>query len=315
MRLRWKLLGIAAANAVAVAFVACGARTGLDVPDVVPADAGPDAMADAPKDSPADTPIDVPEDVPNDCADPSTTYIYVVTAEENLYAFHPADGVIEPVGPVACDDASSTPFSMAVDRKGRAYVLYSDGELFRVSTKDASCKSTAFMPTPTSSDFHNFGMGFALDSANGPNETLYVADIKFTVPSAGLASIDTNTFALTPIGPFSDNPSDELEMTSAPDGNLYGCFLDANVGSGWIVDIDKTNATILSETKIPLMASTGSALAFAAWGGDFFTFTTGATPGTTEIHRYHPEDGSITNAGSLSETVVGAGVSTCAPTQ
>ena len=33
----------------------------------------------------------------------------------------------------------ATPNSMAVDRSGTAWVNYSDGRLFKVSTKDAKC--------------------------------------------------------------------------------------------------------------------------------------------------------------------------------
>jgi hypothetical protein len=102
-----------------------------------------------------------------------------------------------------------------------------------------------------------------------------------------------------------------MEMTGSSDGNLYGYFLDESIGDGWVVQIDKTNATILS--SVPVSAGQpGNALAFAFHGGDFFIFT--SPGGTTKITRYRPIDGTVDqNFGSLNGTVVGAGVSTCAP--
>jgi len=316
--LRWVLASLVAFNAAMIGFVACGARTGLPIDDETsdagpdtPVDGGPDAT-DAPKDSPVDIGPDVPEDVVSDCTDPSTKFIYLVTQEKDLYSFNPANGAFVLRGTLNCpSDATATPFSMGVDRKGTAFVVYNDGNLFQVSTKDASCKPTPFVPNQQ--QFRTFGMGYALDGPTSTNETLYVAEISFTNPSLGLASIDTKTFALSFIGPFSSNPANEIEMTSAPDGNLYGCFLDSTGGNGWVVQIDKTNGTILSEKQIPIAAGPSSALAFAAWGGKFYVFTTPSGTMSTNVTRFDPTDGSLTVVANLNRVVVGAGVSTCAP--
>ncbi len=330
MKRRLVLLALASLNVAVVVGAACGARSQLDVgaaiddtdagPDA-PVDAPRDAPKDAPKDVPVDVPIDVPEDVMSDCADPSTTFIYLVTSENDLYSLNPANGSLVQRGTLDCpfQTPGAAPFSMSVDRKGTAYVLYGapnpagtpvylPGELFRVSTKDASCAPTTFVPGQHGFDV--FGMGYALDGPGASTETLYVAEISFQKPSKGLASIDTTSMTLSPIGLFSSNPSNELEMTSASDGNLYGFFLDAAQSVGWVVQIDKPTASVLSETQIPVAA--GSALAFAAWGGNFYIFT--AVQGSTNVTLYKPSDGSVTpNWMMIPHTVVGAGVSTCAP--
>jgi hypothetical protein len=60
--------------------------------------------------------------------------------------------------------------------------------------------------------------------------------------------------------------------------------------------------------------------AFAFYGGDFFAFTAKAGAGLpmgdvgSAITRYKPADGSVTRIRQLAFRVVGAGVSTCAPT-
>lgn len=300
-----------------VAAVACGARSGLPVGDdgaeggsASTSTGTKDAGTDAPKDAPQDVPPDVPMDVPNDCEDPSTTFVYLVTSENQLFSFNPPTNAFTLRGTLDCPSAAS-PFSMGVDRKGTAYVLFNDGNLFKVSTKNASCEATDFAPGQMG--FQTFGMGFALDEPNGRTDSLFVAEINFQQPSLGLATIDTRSLDLSFIGPFSDNPANEIEMTSASDGNLYGFFLDSGGGGvGTVVQIDKTNADILSEVPLPLNAGSTS-LAFAFHGGDFFIFT--GSGGATTVTRYRPSDDSVTVVNTLSGTVVGAGVSTCAPQQ
>ena len=46
-------------------------------------------------------------------------------------------------------------------------------------------------------------------------------------------------------------------------------------------------------------------------GPQVYSFT--APGGTTQVHRFRPSDGSVTLVAQVSETIVGAGVSTCAP--
>lgn len=272
----------------------CGARTGLHVDELAFEE---DAGVDAPKDAPPD----VPELPP---CDPDVLHIYLVTSETDLYRYRPDTGAFSLVGNLACSDFAS-PFSMGVARTGIAYVVYNDGELYRVSTIDASCEPTDWIPGQ--GGFSTFGMGFAIDD-DGEGETLHVAEINFGQPSMGLASIDTKTLKLNYIGPFSENPGFAIELTSSDDGNLYGYFLNSNGPGGFVVEIDKNTAEILSSVALPA-GGQGSALAFAYWGGDFYIFT--SEGGQTTVTRYQPSNGSVQVVATLDRTVVGAGVTTC----
>ena len=71
------------------------------------------------------------------------------------------------VGKLACA-AHSSPFSMAVDRRGVAWINYA-GTVYRVSILDGKCLQ-ARKPTGAPSEF---GMGFVSDGAE--RETLYVS--------------------------------------------------------------------------------------------------------------------------------------------
>src|SRR6185503_15224882 len=100
-----------------------------------------------------------PDVVINTCEDAGVTYIYVMTEENQLLSFYPPTLGFTGIGKIDCPaDPGATPFSMAVDRAGIAYVVFNDGELFRVSTLTASCKPTGF--TINQNGFPTvFGMG------------------------------------------------------------------------------------------------------------------------------------------------------------
>ncbi|MFO0591687.1 MAG: hypothetical protein U0441_29340 [Polyangiaceae bacterium] len=302
---------VAPALATGVLASSCGARSELPYDSAEPEeDAGPDVVEDAPPDivdAPPDI-VDAPPDVPEDAlpiCDPDVLYIYLVTSETDLYRYRPDTGVFSLVGSLSCPSGGS-PFSMGVSRTGIAYVVYNDGSLFKVDTKDASCDFTDWVPG--TGGFNTFGMGYAIDD-DKMGETLHVAEINFQDVSKGLATIDTTTFDLGYIGPFSVNPGNALEMTSSDDGFLYGYFLKADGTGGVIVQIDKHTADIVDQIEVSA-GSSSSALAFAYWGGDFYIFTSDGSQVTT-VTKYAPSTGTESVVATLNRTVVGAGVSTC----
>lgn len=251
---------------------------------------------------------------PPECDPATTQFIYLVTDAGALFSYNPATGNTALRGTLDCDSFGATPFSMGVDRRGTAYVVYNDGFLYKVDILDASCEPTDF--EVGQEGFTTFGMGFALDEGpkGDPVETLYVAGIDFGQPSRGLAKIDTETLELDFIGEFSTSFSDRIEMTSSSDGNLYGYFLNDQGSGGWVVDINEQTAVIESDTFINA-GSGSSSLAFAWWGGDFYVFTGDGANGTTNVTRFDPDSGEVAIIKTFDGIVVGAGVSTCAPGQ
>ncbi len=301
---------------------ACGARSELWAPsgsEPTAPDGGSDAgvdvsvdvSADVPQDVPADVPQDVPADVPADVIDPCTpevTNIYVVTSDGNLWAFMPEEASFELRGAVSCPGATGSPFSMAVSQRGVAHVVLTDGTLWRVSVFDASCEATSF--EPGQEGFETFGMGYATDQSDA-GESLYVAEISWSVDPLGLGRIDTDTYQLEFIAPFSENFGLALELTPAGTGPLYGYWLNYGGNGGTLTQIDTTTAEIVESTPLDI-GSGPTALAIAWWGGAFYVFTTPLDDGTV-VTRYDPEDGSVVEIATLGERVVGAGVSTRAP--
>jgi hypothetical protein len=323
---------------VAMSFFACGGRTQLHVDDEPLVTPGPDA-SDAPRelgDASRDQKTDVAPDardggldasrdsdaadvrLPTFCEDAGTTLIYLVSAQNDLVSFDPSDRTVRTVGKINCPaPPDTTPFSMAVSRTGTAYVVYTDGNLFRVSTKNASCTPTAFVPNQRG--FGTFGMGFSADEATGV-ETLHIVEpsngfrLDPTDPDgqARLATIDTKSFALNIVGSLGPDVP-RAELTGTGDGKLFGVWLTGTDKPGSVVaEIDKATGAVLS-TDVAAAGRRNDGYAFAFWGGAFWLFTASNLEGPSDVHRFDPVTKTTTFEGTVPGSIVGAGVSTCAP--
>jgi hypothetical protein len=308
--------------ACASAIEACGSRTDVlggvialnDAAVDARIDAARDAGRDAARDADADAlpPLDAPPvaDVDRrDCPTAEATLIYLVTDANRLLSFYPPTRQFKEIGGLSCPAGGATPFSMAIDRKGVAYVLFSDGNLFRVSTKTAACIPTAF--AVNQQRFLTFGMGFASDNG-GPQETLYVAGESRNGGATGLAKISIPALGLSRVGEFVPDIQ-RAELTGTGDGRLFAFYAKSEGSGTWIGAINTRTAAVTSESPLPTV-DLGNAWAFAAWGGDFYTFT--AVDGVTAVDRFQVTTSQVTPWAKLpSGRVVGAGVSTCAPTE
>jgi hypothetical protein len=277
---------------------ACGARTPLYYAETEDAGLQPESSV---PDAPADT---GPDSTKSDCTDPSITYVYTVTESARLYSYRPATGSFAMIGTLDCPQSAGTPFSMGVDRKGNAYVIYNGGELFKVSTATGKCQTTGFIPGDKG--FFRFGMGFSTDQA-GPSEKLYLAASAFDVGDIPqLGWIDLQTWKVNQVALLNDTG---MELTGTGDGRLYG-FFDTGY-SAHLVQLDKKTGAYLDDTALQGVTA-GSAWAFAFWGGDFWFFT--APSGYSTVTRFQPATHAIQEVAQLpGEAIVGAGVSTCAP--
>ena len=225
-----------------------------------------------------------------ECAE-DNKQVYVLATDLFLYRFYPETLKFVRVGQVACPTSAGT-FSMAIDRRGTAWVEYTDGRVFAVDTSNGKCRTTAFVPGQNG--FETFGMGYALND-DGTGETLYLA-------GTGLGALDTKTFQISFLGSLTYG---RTELTGR-DKDLFAF----SVGSGVVAGLDKKTGATKSSYRTAAIDER-AAFAFAQWGGDFWIFT-----GDTHsiVTQYAPtEDKStlaVTDTGML---IVGAGSSTCAP--
>jgi len=236
-------------------------------------------------------------------------FVYVVDVNGTLYQFNPPTLAFTQIGQVTC--ASSDFFSMAVDRNAVAWVLAQDGTIVKYDINAKTCTKTAYQAGQQG--FQTFGMGFSANGVGATTDTLFVTDDELQTPSSnrGLAMIDTSSLSLTPVAQYDQLQGEEAELTGTGDGRLFGAF----EGSPYTVaEIDKTTGHIISvalQSGINY-APSSSSLAFAFWGGDFWLFI--GPGGTTDVFQYQPSAKTTTKRETESFEIVGAGVSTCAPT-
>ena len=248
---------------------------------------------------------------PPECAE-ETKDIFLIAEDRSFYSFHPPTLKFDNKGLLDCAASGATPTSMAVDRSGFAWVRYSDGSVWKVSTKDLTCEQTKFVPQNEA--FTKFGMGFATETKGGTTEVLYLSDSG----GAGLARLDTKSLSLGFIGPYTgDLVGTTSELTGTGDGKLYGFFVTS---PAQVAEISKATGDVISAKELAGVYA-GTAWAFSFYGGDFYIYTSndgGGLPrsgGGSDVTRYRPSDGTIEVVKSkIGFKIVGAGVSTCAPT-
>ena len=248
------------------------------------------------------------------CSD-AAKLVYVLSLEGDLYSFAPADKKFVKIGALNCTSGGRTfgTVSMAVDREAVAWVnmrdelsLTGESQMFKVDTKSAAGTGTNIQGSWG-------GMGFSTNAGTTDKETLFVIG-QGSALNGALKRVD---FAKEEIVPVSDLKEQvDLELTGTGDGRLYG-FLQSNPLA--IAAVDKSNATFSARTTLTGVEDPQPPMfAFSFWGGDFYVYTATSTSSakTTNVTRQRPSDKSIDTSymTNIGFHIVGAGVSTCAPT-
>jgi hypothetical protein len=246
------------------------------------------------------------------CAD-EAALVYVVASDGDLYSFQPETLAFRRVGKLGCHPTpGATPNSMAVDRSGGAWINYSDGSIHRASTRDASCSATGF--SAHHDGFREVGMAFVSSGPGLIDETLFVWGGRgsfYHGDDRGLARIDRTTLALLPIGRDASRlGTSRSDLTGTGDGKLYGFFSSS---PAMLAEIDPATGAILAPRPLPSVTGI-QAWAFSFWGGDFYLYWSRFGE-TSRITKVSGRDGSLQDlAHDIGFRIVGAGVSTCAPT-
>jgi hypothetical protein len=240
------------------------------------------------------------------CSD-AAKLVYVVDTSKKLSKFDPMTKTFTDLGTLSCP-ASGEPFSMGVDRNAVAWILYTNGKVYRVDTTSLACTESAWA---TQNQLFEFGMGFSSNTAGSTDDTLFIAggsDPLFATTSK-LATLDTSTFNSSPIGTVTGWP----ELTGTGNAELWGWFPDENAPR--VEQINKTSGAALKTYNLPTLKGLPLAWAFAFWGGDFWIFLERDTDAATIVYQIDGATGAIKGMTNTStREIVGAGVSTCAPT-
>lgn len=257
-----------------------------------------------------------------------TGLIYLVDDTNRFLSFNPENGAntLKELGTLSCPASASwpawasptaTPFSMSVDRMGKAWVLYTSGQIFSVDIKTVDCKATAF--AKGQGGYQLFGMGFVSDAKGSSQEKLFIHGGQVnTLEKGTLGYIDPASLAITTVGPVGITGTEHSpELTGTGNGELFAFF--PNGMDSMVRRINKADGKTLQSWKVAIPTGFGDvvAWAFAHWGGKFYIFVTVSDlfVQSSMILLLDPDTGqTVTLLKDLKYRIVGAGVSTCAPT-
>jgi len=241
-----------------------------------------------------------------DCSD-AAKLIYTVDQSNVFAKFDPMTKTFQNLGTLTCP-SSGTPFSMGVDRDAVAWVLYTDGKIYRVDTQTVACTATSWT---TNSSLMEFGMGFSSNTAGSTDDTLFIAGgpSALFATTSDLRTLNTQTMQSTTVGTVQGWP----ELTGTGNAELWGWFPDDTAPR--VEQINKANGAAIKTYPLNALAGTPAAWAFAFWGGDFWIFLMRDLDISTTVYQIDGATGAMKGSTPASgRTIVGAGVSTCAPT-
>ena len=153
-----------------------------------------------------------------------------------------------------------------------------------------------------------FGMAFSLDAVGSNTDTLFIGDTAIT---GSFGKVDTATMAYTPLATFPQNYENTPELTGTGLAKLFSFSPGEEIQH--ISEIDTKTGSVLVDYSLSGAGGSINAWAFAHWGGYFFIFET--VSDVNKILRFDPATQALKTFLDKTEyRVVGAGVSTCAPT-
>ena len=241
--------------------------------------------------------------------------IFVLSITAQLWKYFPETNMFQQLGPLGCGLPPTT-FSMAVDRSGYAWVQYQGGELRKVAVTNVDdCTDPGYVVGQQG--VTNFGMAFVSNSESDACDRIY-GNKASGIPEGNAVS---DFFSIDPmtlqVGVIGKSDYGTAEVTGTGDGRA---FFFAGQNPAKLVEIDKANAAKLNVIPLPGV-ELGNAWAFAFFAGDFYFFTNSKGGPGSEVTHIDYDDSDNNGKQDITEVVanapisiVGAGVSTCAPT-
>lgn len=252
--------------------------------------AGAVACAEAVRDAPSSP--DAPALAPS-LAEPEgeTRAPYVLGLDRTLWSLHPEQRAFERKGTIPCVGYEGSPSSMAIDRRGVAWIHYSNDSIWKLRIKTFTCERTSF--AAPSVDFVTLGMGFSSDVTGESTESLFVSG-----RSGAIGRVDAQTAKLSILS--GRGMGQRAELTGTGDGKLYAF---ATTTPATIAETDKRTGEALAPRPRQGVA-TQAAWAVSFHGGDFYVYTAAGidggaasprpeeTIGPSTVTRFRPIDGS-----------------------
>ena len=246
--------------------------------------------------------------------------IFVLSDNSEIYKFYPETNKFELLGAFKCGNATGT-FSMAVDRLGFAWVMFSNplGKIWKLDlTNVANCTDPGYNPGQQGVNY--FGMAFVSNSQFDQCDQIYgntfngIGGFGEGNMIGDFLTVDPDTLLIQKLGKTNFNGA---EVTGTGDGRV---FMFGGVNPAKLVEVEKGTGKFLQTTPLGNLELT-NAFAFSFFGGDFYMFTeSDNNQFLSKVTHFDYDDSDMNGKQDLTTVVnqapiriVGAGVSTCAP--
>ncbi len=250
----------------------------------------------------------------NTICDERGQFIYTVDVSGAFSRFDPLTLTSTLLGQLRCPTMSgATPFSMNVDQSANAWVLFGDGAIFQVDTGNAACRATAHVPGQLG--MTTYGMGSVFDTSTGV-DTLFIAGIAGPLDGpATLATLDLTRFQAAALGTMDVG---SVELAGTGDGQLWAFAPPRQPDEAALLDrVDLQTGRSIEHHEVLGITTREGSFATKFWGGAFYLFI---GPDVWRLPRdalvpdqLEPTEPPTLVFSAPGASVVGAGVSTCAP--
>ena len=276
--------------------------------------------------------------------------IYVATQNGHLVPFDPESATFGASRPL-CPEVDARAVAMSIDRRGHAWVVFTNGLLYDMDLETGACTVASDAPLPDPYWWWwSSSLSFVSVAEGSASETLFYSfsdhgredgmtpcspegtvagDERWSWCQSHVATIDTASGALVPLPGAIDAPLFGLHLAGTGGGELWSLSFEHDPATDpWssdatpvLLQLDKTTGTPIESYRIDALRGRynywwderrSGGLAF--WGGRFYIFLHAEGARSASIHRYDPASGLVEPIMAESGlTIADVGVSTCAP--
>jgi hypothetical protein len=247
-----------------------------------------------------------PGNAPALCVGGGQPSAYVMVAGGTVFNLNPSSLEMQSLGVVNCD-ANADPVAFSATAADTAYILYTDGGLYRANLQTLACQGTPYLPNQIG---FTGRLGITVGSGDEADR-LYVYGQAAT-PTLGVS--DLSTFRLFQVGPVTPIPAQPaVDVKTDAYGRLFTLATDGTLSqldpaTGVVLGLDATG--FAGQSRGDTNGVNGTAL--MAYDGQLYFF--GGQAGG--VSRYDLATKSLFPVGAVNQLVVGASASPCmsAPT-
>jgi len=239
------------------------------------------------------------------------------TQEGVLMTFDPDTLAFASLGRIGCGRTDTPNGDIAVDRGGQLFLPFGacgtnlTPDLFRIDVRTGDCVWTgplnkcvgvlAYAASTTRAGESMYLLSLRFTGGQYGNDLLYLSTLDVVNSSMGIAPLQF---------PIDGGGLDALLADGT--GELYAAYSQMDGQGLWIGPVDTSTAVVSEKWSVPFQWSGNVPFSgIVCWRGDYYMFVSSVDNASTQVMRFSPSNGTLTQVAELDAWVIGAGVSIC----